>query len=124
MSEYDFFSDKCPTDLHILNAWLINRKIDVELKEHLAYKELKKAIDEGADIPAEVLETIGPHQLIASSDKGKISVIRGRASFGLFEIYPIEGEIVTEDRDIERFPDVKSCGLRIYELLTEGADVY
>jgi len=100
------------TDLYILKAWLENRKLDVELREHPAMREL-------IELPQ--LSTIlgslcGPHQLIVTSEKGQISVIRGQVSFGFYEIYSLNGDLF---EDIERFNDVKSAGERICELLQE-----
>ncbi len=91
------------TDLYVLTEWLKNRSIEVALRDHPAYTE---------GMP---FSPVGTNQLLASSSKGKISIIRGMTSFGLYEIYCLDGDLF---EDIERYPDVKSAGERICELLT------
>lgn len=96
-----------PTDLHVLKAWLVNRCIDVELKEHKLYTL-------SLEFSPVFARLVGTDHLIASSDQGKISVIRGMASFGDYEIYSLEGGLF---EDIERYPNVKTAGERIHQLL-------
>ncbi len=96
------------TDLHVLTEWLKNRSIEVTLRDHPAYTE-------GMSFSPVMARITGTNQLLASSSKGKISIIRGMTSFGLYEIYCLDGDLF---EDIERYPDVKSAGERICELLT------
>ena len=99
-----------PTDLHVLNEWLKNRSVEVELKEHPAYTG-------GVAVFPVMARLAGTDQLTISSEMGKISVIRGMASFGDYEIYCLEGDLFG---DVERYPDVKSAGERICELLKDA----
>ncbi|HDY87892.1 MAG TPA: hypothetical protein ENH82_07245 [bacterium] len=111
-----------PTNLVILYEWLKNRKFPVRKQEHPMYRSAKKELDAAEvddsdsllkDALERLLNMTGPEQLIVKHDKGDISIIRGGCSFGQFEIFcPALFE------DIERYPDVKSCGLRIVELMT------
>ncbi len=114
-----------PSNMFILFEWLKNRKIPVEKRRHPAHQELEEKIQElndSGDADADALKDAikgllnltGPDQLIIDHDKGDISVIRGATSFGNFEIYcpPLF-------EDVERYPDVESCGLRIAELMNQ-----
>ena len=96
-----------PTDLYVLKEWLANRCIEVELNEH----ELYTGALEFSPVMARIS---GTDHLIASSARGKISIIRGMVSFGNYEIYSLEGGLFEE---AERYPDVKTAGERIYQLL-------
>lgn len=97
-------------DLYILKAWLEAKDVNVKMQDHPLYST---AIEHGL---VGMTQLAGPNQLIVSSEKGKISIIRGECSFGDYEIYSLEGKLF---EDIERFADVKSAGSRIVELLVD-----
>ena len=115
----EFFQELFPKneqrdDLYILRAWLENRHLTVGMEEHQLYSMGKQL-----DFP--ILSNIcGTNHLTVTGPRGKISVIRGPASFGQFEIYSLEGNLF---EDIERYPDVKSAGERIYALLNLVSDI-
>ena len=96
------------TDLYVLTEWLKNRSIKVKLREHPVYTE-------GLMFSPVLARITGTNQLLASSPKGEISVIRGMTSFGLYEMYCLDGNLF---EDLERYSDVKSTGERICFLLT------
>lgn len=98
------------TDLHVLAAWLRNRDLDVELREHPMTANIKH-------LDLKILATLSPHQLHVCGPHGKISVIRGGASFGDYEIYSLEGELFDE---IRRYRKVEHAGKTIHSLLTTG----
>lgn len=105
--DIDFDPMKYPTDLTILKAWLLNRGLTVEMQEHKMYTE-------GCEFSPTLARLAGTDHIITESDFGVISVIRGFASFGDYEICCLAGDLF---EDVERYPDVKSCGERIYQLL-------
>ncbi len=105
--------ENAETDLHALKAWLINRGLTVEMRDHPCYT---KAIESGF---VSLTNLCGTDQLLVSDKNGKISVIRGGCSFGNCEIFSIEGGLF---EDIERYSNVKEAGERIYELLTDERD--
>lgn len=98
------------TDLHVLTAWLRNRDLDVELREHPMMKGIKH-------LDLKILPSLSPHQLHVCGPHGKISVIRGGASFGDYEIFSIEGELF---ESIRRYREVEHAGKTIHSLLTTG----
>ena len=98
------------TDLHILAAWLRNRDLDVELRDHPLVKEAK-------GLSLKILATMSLHQLHVCGPHGKISVIRGGASFGDYEIFSLEGELFD---GIRRYREVDHAGKTIHLLLTTG----
>lgn len=91
-----------PTDLHGLYARLQQLGLPVEIEEHRFYARLK-------DVNLEAAQVAGTHRLLVSSPEGPISIIRGFASLGDFE--------VMLGYDPERFPDEESCAARIMQLL-------
>ena len=105
------------TDLNVLAAWLRNRKLEVDLHEHRMVADLRKLKKLCPDKEFPVMESMSPCQLHVTGPFGKISVIRGGASFGDFEIYCLEGDLF---EGIRRYRDVKHAGKTIYELLTTG----
>lgn len=98
------------TDLHVLAAWLRNRGLDVELRQHPLAKTAEQ-------FNLKVLSTMSPHQLHVGGPHGKISVIRGGASFGDYEIFSLEGELF---EGIRRYRKVEHAGKTIHLLLTHG----
>jgi len=98
------------TDLHILAAWLRNRDLEVELRDH-PLAEQAKLLD------VKLLATMSPHQLHVYGPYGKISVIRGGASFGDYEILSLEGELFD---GIRRYRKVEHAGKTIHMLLNTG----
>lgn len=105
------------TDLHILAAWLRNRDLEVDLHEHRMAAELRKLKKLYPAQKFSGLESLSPHQLYVTESFGKISVIRGGASFGDFEIYSLEGDLFG---GIRRYRDVEHAGKTIHALLTTG----
>lgn len=96
------------TDLHVLAAWLRNRGLKVELHEHPLAKAVKK-------LDSEIMANLSPDQLHVTGPQGKISVIRGGASFGDYEIYSLEGDLFG---GIRRYRKVEHAGKSIHSLLT------
>lgn len=105
------------TDLHVLAAWLRNRKLEVDLHEHHLLADWRKLRKLCPDQKFPILESLCPHQLYVTGALGKISIIRGGASFGDFEIYSLEGDLF---EGIRRYRDVEHAGKTIYKLLTTG----
>ncbi len=68
-----------PTDLTILKEWLLNRGLQVELREHKCYTEAR-------DFSPVLARMAGTDQIIVSSEWGSISVIRGCVSFVIVNI--------------------------------------
>lgn len=96
--------------------WLKRDGVSAELRPHPLSKDLDKlfgVMEKETLVHAKSL--INPQQLIASSSQGEISVIQGRASFGLLEIYTIKGDLGIDD--IERYETVDEAGNRIKYLL-------
>ncbi len=105
------------TDLHVLAAWLLNRKLEVDRHEHPMVAEVRKIQKLNPDCKLLGLESMSPHRLHVTGSFGGISVIRGGASFGNFEIYCLAGDLFEE---IRRYRDVKHAGESIHSLLTTG----
>lgn len=99
-----------PTDLYEIRDWLVDHGINVEIREHTAYTELR-------DVRPVIARVAGTDHLFAFSPRGKISIIRGFGVLGppgCYEIYCLEGNLFD---DTEQYPDTKSCGEKICELL-------
>lgn len=105
------------TDLHVLAAWLRNHELEVDLHEHPMTAEFRKIQELYPDHKFRSFDLMFPHQLYVTETFGKISVIRGGASFGDFEIYCLEGDLF---EGIRRYRDVEHAGKTIYGLLTTG----
>ena len=104
--------DNPDTDLHVLLAWLRNRGLDVELREHPAFSDPAVRA-----LKSLILNSMSPHQLIVRGLFGIISVIRGSISFGDYEIYSMEGELFG---GVRRYRHVEHAGKTIYGLLATG----
>ena len=102
-----------------LHDWLKEAGVSVELRQHSLSKDLDK-LSGVMDTEAldHVISLINPQQLIASSSRGDISVIQGRASFGAIEIYTIKGDLGIDD--IERYETVEDEGHRIKYLFNRS----
>lgn len=105
------------TDLHVLAAWLSNRKLEVDLHEHPMAAELREVQKLHPEHKFHSFDLMSPHQLHVTGTFGKISVIRGGASFGDFEIYSLEGDLFG---GIRRYRDVEHAGKTIHKLLATG----
>ncbi len=106
------------TDLHVLAAWLRNRDLEVDLHKHPLAVNLRKIQKLYLNREFPGMESImSPHQLYITGPFGKISAIRGGASFGDFEIYCLEGDLF---EGIRRYRDVEHAGKTIHGLLTTG----
>ena len=101
------------TNLHVLKAWLHDRGLTVEVRPH----HIAKGVELDPALAKTVINLCGPDHLIVVGNLGKISVIRGEASFGHFEIYCLEGDLFG---GIRRYRTVESAGKTIYSLLTTG----
>ncbi len=100
-------------DLYVLAEWLRNRKLEVDLYEHWSVAEIRNLKEQGIDMP----NFCSPHQLDVRGTFGCISVIRGRASLGDYEIYCKEGDLFS---GIRRYREIEHAGKTIYGLLTTG----
>ncbi len=103
------------TDLHILAEWLRNRKLEVDLHDHPMAQNLRKLKQLCPNQKFPYMESLSPHQLHIKGPFGCISVIRGGASFGDFEVYCIEGDLF---EGVRRYRNVEHAGKTIYGLLT------
>jgi hypothetical protein len=104
-------TDRYPNDLHELRDLLTNcRGIKVELKEHPIYREFRES---PIVYPVEVVEMAGRQQIIVRSGRGDVSVIRGAATSGMFELYHAIGQ----EPWTEEFSTAKEAATRIMELV-------
>lgn len=107
------------TDLHVLAAWLRNRKLDVDLHKHHMMDEWEELQKKHPKLAAEMhfLPVMSPHQLHVRGPHGVISVIRGGVSSGDYEIYSLKGELF---EGIRKYREVEHAGKTIHALLTTG----
>lgn len=107
------------TDLHVLAAWLRNRKLEVDFRKHHMMEEWERLQKTHPKIAENLrlLPAMSPNQLHVRGPHGFISVIRGGASFGDYEIYSLEGDLFG---GIRRYRDVEHAGRSIYSLLATG----
>ena len=111
--------ETCQTDLEALAAWLRAHGIETELR-------VLPPMSGAGKLAVSIFATIEfgttdcgfePHQILATGDHGKISVRRGTATGGDFEIYCLEGDLFD---DIRRYRDVAHAGKTIASLVGTG----
>jgi len=109
--------------LYPLYAWLMERGIEANLREHYMWT------DEVLNNPALVeidkkhpgmldsmTDLSSPHQIIAKGPMGEVSIIRGGMSQGQYEIYSNDKLFV----GIRRYNGLEDVGKTVVSLVTEG----
>lgn len=109
---------KPKTDLHVLAAWLRNRKLEVDLHGHPAAVELHEIQKRHPELRGIGPAAVSTHQIHVTGPRGKISVVRGGCSLGNYEIYCLEGDLFD---DVDRFKSVKEAGEAIHGFLAAGS---
>lgn len=105
------------TKLEQLQKYLTAAGISAELREHAVHKELQSLNPKIREKLQEVPKIIPDYQIIATGDKGEISVIHCGASFYQFEIYCLNGDLFDGIRRYKRMTDAART---IIGLLTKG----
>ena len=104
-------------DLHVWLSERQDQKIDSDLIEHPAFIQLVSAPKEILSQLKHTQQIIPQHQLRIKGPMGEISVIQCGCSFGLFEIYCIEGDLFEGTR---RYKSLDDAGNTVLSLLTSG----
>jgi hypothetical protein len=88
--------------LTILHKKLIKLGIKHIFREHPGYREVKRAIKELKKVKPQTIITenlTGKHQILLENESHKLSIIRGYASMGYYEVY--------DGNECERFDNIK-----------------
>jgi len=105
-------------DLRALAKYMRAIGLEAKCQDHAAYTEIYNAGSKISDELFEMMSKIIPkQQVIATGEKGKISIIHSGMSMDLYEIYCLEGDLF---EDIKRYSTMTDCARTVYGLLTHG----